>query len=149
MRLCSVRHPCLTRRSPPPQPRGCPSRPLSARRAHRHRAGSSVHRALVLIVRCCALLLLLLLLFFIRLRSVSLPSSFRSNSRNVGSSCAVPTLPSCHHACPRSGCCLTLPTSFVLTLSGEQSLGFFSMFFFVHVIRVCCCVACAPVFVPS
>ena len=51
LRLCvarrlSVWHPCLTWRSP----RSCPSRPLSARRAHLHRAGSRVHRALV---RCC------------------------------------------------------------------------------------------------
>ena len=54
---------CLTWLSPPQQPRGCRSRPLSARRAHRHRAGSRAHQALVLIVR------------------VSLPDSIRANSR--------------------------------------------------------------------
>ena len=40
-------------RSPPLQPRGCPSRLLLARSSDRHRAGSRAHRALVLIVRCC------------------------------------------------------------------------------------------------
>ena len=57
------------------------------------------------------------------------------NSRNVGSSCAAPTLPSCHHATPRCGCCFRRHLRVFVTWSGERILALFSFFFF-HVIRV-------------